>query len=292
MLGSIAGVAFSPDTIVRRQMAAWRGIAAEIVQLTRHEPFEYRLRAPYHMLIALQRAERRDGETVVEGLPPSTRREISRKLTFVPAGREFHGWQDPRRLTRATCFYIDPEGPLLDPELRFSEIDLAPRLYFDEPSLWQTAAKLTAEVERGDDADRYYAEALSIVLLTELVRLQRGVIGREPNRSGGLAAWQRRAVEEHIEAHLAEPLSLVELAELVRLSPRHFARAFKQSFGQPPHQYHLSRRIEQAKALLAAPEASVTAIAVKLGFADTSAFSTTFRKLTGAAPRDYRRSLM
>ena len=292
MRASFSGIAISPETIVKRQQAEWRGITAEVLQVTRHEPFEYRLRAPCHVLIALQRAARRDGETVVEGLPPSNWREISRKLIFVPAGREFHGWQEPRTLTRATLFYIDPRGPLLDPELRFAELELAPRLYFDEPSLWQTAAKLTAEIERGEDADRHYAEALSVVLLTELVRLQRGTAGREPNRSGGLAAWQRRAVEAHIEAHLAEPLSLVALAELVRLSPRHFARAFKQSFGTPPHHYHLSRRVDQAKALLAAPEASVTTIAVKLGFADTSAFSTTFRKLTGAAPRAWRRSLM
>ena len=292
MLGTFAGVSVSPGAIVKRRLAAWRGIAVEILQVTRHQPFEFRWRAPQHMLIAVQRAERRAGETVVEGLPPSRQHEISRKLTFVPAGREFHGWQDPRGLTRATCFYIDPRGPLLDPELRFSELDLAPRLYFEEPSLWQTAAKLTAEAERGDDADRYYAEALSIVLLTELLRLDRGVVGREPNRSGGLAAWQQRAVEEHIAAHLAEPLALDGLARLVRLSPRHFARAFKQSFGEPPHHYHLSRRIEQAKAQLAAPEASITGIALRLGFADTSAFSTTFRKLTGAAPRDWRRSQM
>jgi len=96
-------------------------------------------------------------------------------------------------------------------------------------------------------------------------------------------------VDEEIEAHLAEPLSPVALAQLVRLSPRHFARAFRQSFGQPPHQYHLSRRVERAKDLLRTGEMSVTEIAVALGFADTSAFSTTFRRFTGVTPRDYRR---
>jgi AraC family transcriptional regulator len=291
MDGTPASIHISPDTIVKRQSAAWRGIAAEIVQLTQHAPFEYHLQTPFHTLIALHRAERRDGETVVDGLPPSTRRQLTKKLTFVPAGHGFHGWQDPRALTRATIFYLDRDGPLLDPELRFGDLQLAPRLYFDEPSLWETAVKLSAEVERGEAADHYYAEALSIVLMTEIVRLERGAAPREPSRSGGLAAWQQRLVEEHIEAHLAEPLSLVVLAEMARLSPRHFTRAFKQSFGRPPHHYHLARRIDQAKALLAAPEASVTDIAVRLGFADTSAFSTTFRKMTGAAPRDYRRRL-
>jgi AraC family transcriptional regulator len=86
-------------------------------------------------------------------------------------------------------------------------------------------------------------------------------------------------------------MSLVALAESVRLSPRHFARAFKQSFGQPPHQYQLSRRVERAKALLGRGEMSVTEIAVALGFSDTSAFSTTFRRFSGGTPRDYRRAL-
>ncbi|HJU16324.1 MAG TPA: helix-turn-helix transcriptional regulator [Stellaceae bacterium] len=291
MADSPASVVFSPETIAKRQSVAWRGIAAEIVQLTRHEPFKYRLRAPVHTLMALYRAERRAGETVVEGLPPSTRREFSKKLTLVPAGREFRGWQDPRVLTRVACFYIDPSGPLLDPCWRFGELDPTPRLFFDDPALWETAAKLTAEIERGAETDPLYAESLGAVLLAEIIRLDRGTPPRGANLRGGLAAWQRRAVEHHIEAHLAEPLALAALADLVRLSPQHFVRAFKQSFGQPPHHYHLARRIEEAKALLAKPELSVTEIALALGFANTSAFSTTFRKRTGAPPRDYRRRL-
>jgi AraC family transcriptional regulator len=291
MIEAQTGVVFSPESIVRRQVASWRGISAEIVQLSRLEPFEYRLRAPCHLLIASHRAERRDGETFVEGLPRSTRREFSRRLTFVPAGGGFSGWQEPRALTRVTYFYIDPLGPLIDPELRFSELELAPRLFFEDAALWATADKLTQEIERSDKADRYYAEALSVVLVAELARLNRVELDPERQSRGGLAAWQQRAVEEQIEVNLTAPMSLIALAESVRLSPRHFARAFKQSFGQPPHQYQLSRRVERAKALLGRGEMSVTEIAVALGFSDTSAFSTTFRRFSGGTPRDYRRAL-
>jgi AraC family transcriptional regulator len=266
-------------------------MSAEIVQLSRLEPFEYRRRSPQHLLIATHRGERRDGETVVEGLPRSTRREFNRRLTFVPAGHEFYGCQEPRALARITFFYIDPLGPLIDPELRFHELELAPRLFFEDAGLWATADKLTQEIERGDQSDRFYAEALGVVLVAELARLYRVEPDAEQSSRGGLAAWQRRAVEEQIEINLAEPLSLVALAESVRLSPRHFARAFKQSFGQPPHQYHLARRVERAKALLCRGDLSVTEIAVSLGFSDTSAFSTTFRRFSGRTSRDYRRAL-
>jgi AraC family transcriptional regulator len=292
MIKAPTGVVFSPESIVRRQSYSCRGLSAEIVQLSRLEPFEYRLRAPCHLLIASHRAERRDGETIVEGLPRSTRREFNKRLTFVPAGGEFFGWQEPRALTRVTYFYIDPVGSLIDPELRFNEWSLPPRLFFEDAALWATADKLTQEIERGVTADRYYAEALSVVLVAELARLNRPEHAAETRDRGGLAAWQKRVIEDQIEAHLDEPLSIVTLAQSVRLSPRHFARAFKESFEQPPHHYHLSRRIEQAKALLAKGEISVTEIAVALGFADTSAFSTTFRRFTGAPPRDYRRALV
>jgi AraC family transcriptional regulator len=292
MIETLPGVAFSPESIVRRQSSSCRGLSAEIVQLSRLEPFEYRLRAPCHLLIASHRAERRDGETIVEGLPRSTRREFSKRLTFVPAGGEFFGWQEPSALTRVTYFYIDPAGPLIDPELRFNERSLAPRLFFEDAALWATAEKLTQEIERGATADHYYVEALSVVLVAELARLNRPDLAAETHDRGGLAAWQKRVIEEQIGAHLDEPLSIVMLAQSVRLSPRHFARAFKASFEQPPHHYHLSRRIEQAKALLTKGEMSVTEIAVTLGFADTSAFSTTFRRFTGGTPRDYRRALV
>jgi AraC family transcriptional regulator len=78
---------------------------------------------------------------------------------------------------------------------------------------------------------------------------------------------------------------------LVRLSPFYFCRAFKQSFGIPPHRFHTSRRIERAKALLAKPAPSVTDIGLTVGFSETSSFTAAFRKATGFTPTSYHRSL-
>jgi AraC family transcriptional regulator len=85
-------------------------------------------------------------------------------------------------------------------------------------------------------------------------------------------------------------MPLTTLARVARLSPYHFCRAFKQSFGLPPHQYQAVRRIEQARVLLANPERSVTHIGLALGFSQTSSFTTAFRKATGLTPSAYRRS--
>ena len=95
----------------------------------------------------------------------------------------------------------------------------------------------------------------------------------------------------YIEEHMAEQIPLSRLAQLVRLSPYHFCRAFKQSFGMPPHRYHNTRRIEYARTLLAQPSSSVTEIALKVGFSETSSFTASFRKATGSTPTAYRRAL-
>jgi AraC family transcriptional regulator len=284
-------VDISPSEIVRRHSAAWPSLQVETVQVMRHTPFEYGFRAPCHLLIAAQFGERHDGETFVEGLPRSTLRDCTQKLTFVPAGHDFRGWQRPRALPRSTYFYIDPHGPLADPALRFGEIEFKPRLFFYDRDLWETALKLKSLVENAGSMPRQYAEALGIVLTHELVRINGGAGHRGPVSRGGLAPWQQKRVAAYIEKRVADDIRLATLAELARLSPYHFSRSFKHSFGMPPHRYHASRRIERAKQLLANRELSVTSIALDVGFSDTSTFTAAFHRLTGQTPSRYRRNL-
>jgi AraC family transcriptional regulator len=284
-----AGITFSPPDIVRRRRAAWDGIKADTIEITRLDRFEYGVKSPYHVLIASERAEREDGETVVEGFQRSKQREFSRKLSFVPAGHCFHGWQDPRVLARCTFLYIDPKGSLADPDLKFPEMEFTPRLFFSDNDIWETALKLKAQVENpGSPA---YAEALGSVLIHELARLERN--GSDtPSFRGGLAGWQQKKIADYIEGHLDEEISLQHLAEIAQLSRYHFARAFKHSFGLPPHRYHMSRRMERAKGLLGERARSVTEVGLMLGFAETSSFTTSFRRSVGVTPSDYRRAII
>jgi AraC family transcriptional regulator len=284
-------VAITPPEIVRRRSTAWSGLHVETVRIMRHTPFEYRFRAPCHLLIAAELGQRYDGETFVEGLPRSTLRDFTRKLTFIPAGHGFRGWQRPRVLTRISYFYIDPCWPLADPALRFGEIEFKPRLFFYDSDLWETALKLKAQVENGGSMPRQYAEALGIVLTHELARINGDAAHRRPVNRGGLACWQQKRVAAYIEEHVTDDIPLATLAELARLSPYHFSRSFKHSFGMPPHRYHASRRMDRAKQLLAKRDLSVTTIALESGFSDTSTFSAAFHRLTGETPSHYRRNL-
>ncbi len=278
-------VEISPSDIVKRRATTWPGMAAEIVQATRRDRIESRFCAPVHLLAVYERGARHDGGTFIEGLPKSTLRDFRRKLIFVPAGHEYYDWQEPRILARVVHFYFDPAG------LGFADMSFAPRLFFEDSALWHTALKLTTLIEGAGSDHRLYVEALGVVLAHELARLNAGAPRMEPQVRGGLAAWQQRTVVAYIEEHLAEPISLATLAQLVRLSPHYFCRAFKQSFGMPPHRYHTSRRIEGAKTLLAKPATSVTDIGFTVGFSQTSSFSAAFRKATGLTPTAYHRSL-
>jgi AraC family transcriptional regulator len=284
-------VRFMPPDLVSRHFAEWPGLRAEVITARLQMPFNYRLRSNQHVLIASECSERDDGETIVEGLPKSTRRSISHLLTFVPAGHELYGWQRPRVLTRVNYLYIDPRGPLFDEEWRFAQTELRPRMFFFDAELWRIAEALKAEAVGAGAGSTRYGEALGILLGYELIRLNNG-IGRPAARSarGGLSGWQQKKVADFIEAHLTEEVRLSTLARLVDLSPFHFARAFKQSFGVPPLRYHSLRRIERAKALLEQQGQSVTEVALALGFAETSSFSAAFRKTTGTRPSDYRRN--
>lgn len=281
---------FSPPRTLELKVADWRGLRAVALKLTSRQPMEFNLTEQSHLLVALEHARRYDGETMVEGLPKSTRRDITHKLTFIPAGCAFSGWMRPLELLHATLFYIDPGMLMVDAGRGAATTDIRPRLFFDDDSIWQTVLKLKSQIGSADASGRLYAEALSAVLAHEIIRHDDGAPFLLRTR-GGLAGWQQRQIVEFIEEHLADDLPLATLSGLAQLSPYHFAREFKRSFGVPPHRYHSNRRIERARALLANSKVSVAEVALEVGFSGSSAFAATFRRATGQTPTDYRRSL-
>jgi AraC family transcriptional regulator len=282
-------VEISPPDIACRRLANWGAIQADTVKVTRRSTFEYSFQGRRHLLIAHERSERHQGETYIEGLPKSTSREFNCKLSFVPAGHRFYGWETPRVLTRVTYFYVDLQHRLFDPEIGIASSRISPRLFFFDQAVWDTALKLKAEVGNSDPSSRQYADALSLALMHELIRSERTISSAAPPLRGGLPRWQQKRVAEFIEAHLAEDISLATLAELADLSLYHFARAFKLSFGVPPHRYHMDRRMDRARNLLQGSALSVTQIGIRIGFRDTSSFTRAYRKFAGVAPSEYRR---
>jgi AraC-like DNA-binding protein len=86
----------------------------------------------------------------------------------------------------------------------------------------------------------------------------------------------------------AEPLDVPDLARAARLSPAHFSREFARAFGETPHRYLLTRRLERAAALLRSTDRSVADICMTVGLRSVGSFTTSFGRMYGLSPTAYR----
>jgi AraC-like DNA-binding protein len=92
------------------------------------------------------------------------------------------------------------------------------------------------------------------------------------------------------DARYAEPLEVADLARAAGLSPAHFSREFRKTFGESPHSYLLTRRLERAASLLRRTDRSVADVCVAVGLSSVGSFTTSFTRLFGKSPTAYRAS--
>jgi AraC family transcriptional regulator len=164
-----------------------------------------------------------------------------------------------------------------------------------EPQIAHIAGALVAESDAGNPGGLAFVEALATGL-SHQIALHAGV--RQPimpRLRGGLSTVAKRRAIELIEAKLDSNLSVEFLASEVELSPAHFARAFRETFGLPPHRYLLHLRLERARRMLDAENAVLSDVAQRVGFADQAHFTRFFKREYGVTPgivlRSRRRTL-
>ncbi len=90
------------------------------------------------------------------------------------------------------------------------------------------------------------------------------------------------------DARYPEPLDVPSLARAAHLSPAHFSREFRRAFGESPHAYLLTRRLERAAALLRTTDRSVADICFSVGLQSVGSFTTSFTRTFGVSPTAYR----
>jgi AraC-like DNA-binding protein len=105
----------------------------------------------------------------------------------------------------------------------------------------------------------------------------------------GLAPWQAKRVRAFIDANLDQTLTVQQLADVARLSVSYFFRAFRGSFGTPPHAYIVQCRVERAQACLKSSNEPIAQVALLCGFCDQAHFSRAFARQTGVPPAAWRR---
>lgn len=133
-----------------------------------------------------------------------------------------------------------------------------------------------------------YANLIALALLKRHSSLSPGVAVRPFS----LTPARLKLVYDFIEAHIAEDLGLSDLSAAAGLSPFHFARAFKEETGQPPHRHLMDRRVSRAQEMLTASEVPLAEIALACGFSSQSHFTTAFKRVLGTTPGAWRRAVM
>ena len=152
-----------------------------------------------------------------------------------------------------------------------------------------SVAKLveTARRELGRDQEAAKASLVtaSHILQAEIERCS----GSNGSTRGGLAAWQILRVRAYIDANLHRTIHIRDLSVVARRSPAHFSRKFKLAIGESPHAYLVRKRLERACHLMITSAASLSEIALSVGFSDQAHLCRLFRQAFGQSPANWRR---
>lgn len=171
-----------------------------------------------------------------------------------------------------------------------ARLALIGRAGFQDPVLTQIGLALYRELAQPSPIGKFYAQTAAQMMAVHLLRHytgQEATIEQE-EVTQKLTPRQVSRVIEFLQVNLNRELSLETLAEQTGFSPYHFAHLFRQTTGESPHQFVLRQRIERAQHLLKETEASLSQIALEVGFANQSHFSRIFKRYRGLTPRTYR----
>jgi AraC family transcriptional regulator len=173
-------------------------------------------------------------------------------------------------------------------ELSNRPAELVSSISLHDPWIYQIALRLMAEVQSPGAGSRLFGDLMAQALALQLLRSHTpGSPCTTPERRAISRAKLQRALD-YIAANLAQDISLDDIAGAAAVSPFHFAHGFKQATGLSPHQYVIRQRIEQAKTMLRHQDDPIAQIALSVGFANQSHFTTAFKRHCGMTPKAYR----
>ncbi len=152
-------------------------------------------------------------------------------------------------------------------------------------SLARLLETATREMEDDPEAAKASLVAASHILQAEIERYS----GSNVSVRGGLAGWQILRVRAYIDSNLHRTIHIRDLSAVARRSPAHFSRKFKLAVGESPHAYVVRRRLERACHLMMTGTASLSEIALSVGFSDQAHLCRLFRQALGQSPAMWRR---
>lgn len=181
---------------------------------------------------------------------------------------------DPMRFERLVHMGADRPTPLA----------LRPTFGIGGPQMQHLVGALVAEAGGATPNGLAFVEAITTALGLQLLEQAGDTPGQHDRARGGLAPAARRRVLELMSARPDARLSIETLACEAGLSAAHFARAFKESTGRAPHQHLVELRLDLARRMLDAPDAVLSDVALRAGFADQAHLTRFFKRRFGITP--------
>ena len=153
----------------------------------------------------------------------------------------------------------------------------------------QLTRSILSQVRHGEPLDKLELDQVSMLLSAHVLQRYCGATRASRSPRSGLETWQRTQVEEMLRTQLDGNITIKELAAACSLSPSHFARGFRKSFGTSVHQYLIRLRLDKAKALLTETRKKLSEIAPLSGFCDQAALSRAFSRAEQETPSRWRK---
>jgi AraC family transcriptional regulator len=155
----------------------------------------------------------------------------------------------------------------------------------------QMGYRILRELREESSGGGLLIEQLSLSMLAHLVSSYsaRSFGSSETSRRGALDVRRLERVVDYIEANIDGDLALADLAEVACLSRYHFARAFREATGRPPHRYISERRLDHARRHLRENELSLAEISLACRFSSQATFTRAFQRQVGVTPGEFRR---
>ncbi|HWK95359.1 MAG TPA: AraC family transcriptional regulator [Pseudolabrys sp.] len=270
----------------------WRGIAAE---LRSHPVCDVPAIVPHQMEVTVAirgsrqgRVERRGAGQFQQTTPKTG------TLWLCPIGVAEDSIRITAPLPEILHLYVGPEQFRHLSDLSSRRVVPDEIFYLadvEDELVRQIGYRVARELDQESAGGNLLIEQLSLSLLTHLVGSysSHGRL-RAPDRGPGALDGRRLArVLDCIEENLGSDLTLESLAEVACLSRYHFARAFRDATGVPPHRFISARRLDHAKQLLGGTSLSLAEVAFACCFSSQASFTRAFHKRVGMAPGEYRK---
>jgi AraC family transcriptional regulator len=175
-----------------------------------------------------------------------------------------------------------------------SKIELIPRLGFSDPFMEQMVLSVLIELKKGQNCNPLYVDVLAHSIAVQLLQShdasRDGTVRMKPPARDLSQIGLDRAID-YIDVSLDQNLSIESIAGVAELNPICFARAFRRRLGIAPHQYVIEKRVDRAKELLSSTEMPIIGVALDTGFSSQSHFASTFKRVVGVTPKEYRHAV-